>query len=67
MRRFTSRSLICNMMETRRDAVKNVLKNRASRLFSTATRWDFVAPQIRDREMNLRVISQLICIHRFVV
>ena len=54
-------------METRRGAVKNVLKNRVPRLFFTATRWDFVTPQIRDQDMNLRVISQLFCIHRFVV
>ena len=68
IRRFTSYSLICDMTETRRGAVKSMPKNRVFRLFSTATRWDFVAQQIRKREVDLRIFLQLfVYIHHFVM
>ena len=37
------------------------------RTFSAATRSLLAVPQIGDREVNLRIILRLFCIHHFVV
>ena len=67
MRIFCSRSPICARSNARRVASQNVRKTRFFDAFSTAPRSIFVAPQIGDREVILRVGKHLFHIHHFFV
>ena len=53
-------------MSIHRSAVKNVLQNADFRLFSTVVRRIFIASQIGEREVHLRMGFQLFHIHHFV-
>ena len=66
-RRFTSRSLNCVAIIFRHVASQNVRKTSIFHTFSTALRWIFVALQIGDREVILRVVTHLYPIHHSLV
>ena len=67
MRSFSSRSPIFLAMNARRVALPNMLKMRFFDTVSAALRSIFVASQIEDREVILRVVANLFPIHRFIV
>ena len=67
MRRFTSRSQICDIMETDRNTGEHSRKPRNFSTYLTRLRWDFVVLGIKELEVNLRICMQLFCIHYFAV
>ena len=67
MRRFTSHSCICDMIEIRWRALDNRRTLSFFRMFFTALRWIFTISQIGKLEANLRIILHRSRIHHFVV
>ena len=67
MRKITSRSLICDAINTRCVAGENVRKIAVLRTFWLATQRVLIASQIRDREVIFRIEMELFCIHHFRV
>ena len=67
IRRFTSRSQMCDITETDRNAGEHSRKRRDFSTYLTRLRWDFVILKIEQWEVNLRICMQLFCIHNFEV
>ena len=66
MRKFASRSPICDTVNIHRRAVKNVREINVLRLASTTLRCMFIVSQIGEREIIQRIIMYLCPIHYFV-
>ena len=67
MPRLTSRCPNCNAINIRRVASQNGRETSIFCTFSTALRWIFVALQIGDQEVILRVVPHLFPIHHLLV
>ena len=67
MRKITSRSLICDAINTRCVASENVQKIAVLRTFWLATQRVLIASQIGEREVIFRIEMDLFCIHHFRV
>ena len=67
MRKITSRSSICDAINTRCVASENVRKIAVLRTFWPATQWALIASQIGEREVIFRIEIELFCIHHFRV
>lgn len=61
------RSAISDTTNIHRSTVENVRKNDVFHAFCDATRPTFIALQIEEREVNLRIVLHLFCIHYFLV
>ena len=67
MRKITSRSQICDAINTRFVASQNVRKTAILWTFSLATQRVLIASQIGEREVIFRIEIELFCIHHFRV
>ena len=67
MRKITSRSRICDAINTHCVACQNVRKTAIFRTFSHATQRVLIAPQNGEPEVIFRIEVELFCIHHFRV
>ena len=67
MRKITSRSLICDAINTRCVASENVQKIAVLSTFWLATKRVLIASEIGEWEVIFRVEIELFCIHHFRV
>ena len=67
MRKITSRSPICDVINTRCVASENMQKIAVLRTFWLAIQRVLIASQFGEREAFFRIEIELFCIHRFPV
>ena len=67
MRKITSRSPICDVINTRCVASENVQKIAVLRTFWLGTQWVLIASQFGERDVIFRIEIELFCIHHFRV
>ena len=67
MRKITSRSPFCDVINTRCVASENVRKIAVLPTFWLATQRELIASQNGEREEIFRIEIELFCIHHFLV